>query len=222
MKTLFASIAVLGLALGTAAPTTLAAGKQALRVYPFEGHSGNTIYVSGKGFSPHQAFGLTITCGHSAYSNTAVRADARGQIIAQHLAAPRNIGPHALHCRIGSTAGGATAPYTILAPRKPLSHCAVSMCIQAQAAIVRLRNGTIGQIIVHGWAGARAKITVVHANGKRISRATTLDWRGNGAVRMRVSLGLKKAVTYYVAVDAWLGPIKGHTTTRFIVIPGGR
>ncbi len=43
-------------------PTPIPSGLAVIQAYPFEGHSGSTIYVSGTGFRPRTHLAFLIAC----------------------------------------------------------------------------------------------------------------------------------------------------------------
>ncbi|HEX6510121.1 MAG TPA: hypothetical protein VF221_21030, partial [Chloroflexota bacterium] len=113
-------------------------------------------------------------------------------------------------------------PYSIRPAFQTLPRCALHMCLSVQAFLVRLKNGAKGNIVVSGWPGARADVTVARAERGAKFRHLWLDWRGVGVYKPWVAPGLLKGLRARVFVRARLGTVSGRDVTSFHVMFGGR
>jgi len=151
--------------------------------------------------------------------------NAGGQFVAFTVSSPRMQTTHSESCMttvLGQHLLQAHASYQLAGTNHALAACSLRMCLKVTAILVRLRNYAQGNIAVAGWPGAAADITVVEPNGTLKRRHLVLDWRGAGALRLRIAPGLRKGVKARVVVQARLGGITGATTEPFGVLPGGR
>ncbi len=229
MKYRFGSLLLSTVSLLAWSPThaTVLTGHAAVIAAPFEAHAGGRVYLSGGGFSAGSRLTLVLGCPdyrHPVARFGAVTTDNRGQFVARVVTVPRDLKKER-SCAVYAGQGrprSVPAPLLLVPHNRALKHCAVTMCLHVRASLIRLHSGTEGNIVVNGWPGAQARVTVLGPNGSHLRRSVRLGWRGTGAVRLRVSLGLKKGVAKQVQVTARLGAVAGSTTTGFSVLPSGR
>ncbi len=198
-----------------------------LVIAPRQVHSGGTLFLSGSGFAPRSSLHVQMRCGQAPMLNETGGpvTNAKGQFVAFTVSSPRVRATHSVSCMatvVGQHLLQAHASYQLAATSNALAACAVRMCLKVTAILVRLRNYAQGNIAVAGWPGATADVTVVEPNGTLKRRHLVLDWRGAGALRLRIAPGLRKGVKARVLVQARLGRITGVTAAPFGVLPGGR
>jgi hypothetical protein len=218
------SIAMMGGSVQAASPSPTQ-----LILRPSAAHPGDILHLSGRGFAPRRRLAIQIGCPalgpgfpHPAEVVAGPKANAKGTFAGFSLRAP--LGGSG-HCTVYAGAGqGATAraTYRVVPAGMALPPCSVHMCLHVKGVLVRLRNKTQGTVVVTGWPGARARIVVSGPTIRTKIRWVRLNWRGVSSVRLRVALGLQKSLTARASVKAWLGSTRGHRTTAFVAIPGGR
>jgi hypothetical protein len=91
-----------------------------------------------------------------------------------------------------------------------------------QAFLVRLKNGARGNIVISGWPGATADVTVARTPTGAKHREFRLNWRGVGSMSTPVAPGLLKGLKARVFVRAHLGRVSGQSVTAFHVMFGNR
>lgn len=198
-----------------------------LVIAPLQVHPGDTLFLSGSGFAPRSSLHVQMRCGNASVMREARGpvTNANGQFAAFTVSSPRMRTTHSESCTttvLGQHSLQAHASYQLASSNHALAACAMRMCLKVTAILVRLRNYAQGNITVAGWPGAGANITVIEPNGTLKRRYLVLDWRGAGALRLRIAPGLRKGVKAHVLVQARLGRITGLTTAPFGVLPGGR
>lgn len=229
-------VAVLLIAVLGVAPVQVQAVTGHLRVVaaPSEGHPGDAIYLSGGGFPANRGLQVMMACPNPSVpaptliGYRAVLTNSRGQFAGHRILAPRLRYTPPARCAIYAGVNRAAmkrvlaAPYLIVPRSHRLARCALTMCLAVTASLVRLRNGTEGNILIAGWPGASAHLVILSTRGHPISRRARIGWQGTVTVRLRVSLGLRKGLTKAVDVTARLGQVSGYATAPFVVVPGGR
>ena len=201
-----------------------------LVVKPAEGHAGEIVYLSGAGFPASSRLSLTVACGGGKRQTISTVArgpatDARGQFVAYPLQTLRLPVRQPATCRITARLGSAaltSAAFIMVPSRRPLSPCAVRICVTTTAVLVRVRSGAWGDIAIRGWPGAKVDVRVIPAARSAKGRSIRLDWQGAGALRIWVAPGLKQALRARLLVSAHLGRFSGNGTGTFAVMPGGR
>jgi hypothetical protein len=205
----------------------VAAAPPRLIVTPTQGHAGDQIFLSGSGFTAGQPVSIRLRCGRQLPSTVAMTMAGRlGRFAGAHirLAAPGRVGK----CVFSAAPTAAphvrtkAVPYTFVAPGRPLSRCALLMCLRVQAFLVRLKNDAKGNIVISGWPGAIADVTVARTPTGAKHRELRLNWRGVGSVSTVVAPGLLKGLKARVFVRAHLGRISGQSVTAFHVMFGNR
>ena len=200
-------------------------------IAPKEGHAGSTAYLSGSGFSPNRQLVVSFSCFRKrGFGITepfqGPSTDSRGQFVAYplHLAQSRvSTGPCKITARDTHTRGiSASASYTIVAPKRPLTPCATRICLAVKASLVRLKSGAQGNIVIHGWPGASTTITIQAPGRTPQRKLIRLNWQGTGALKTLVAPGLNVGLKSRIQVRATLGKFFGSQSAHFIVIPGGR
>ncbi len=198
-----------------------------LVIAPLQVHPGDTLFLSGSGFAARSSLHVQMRCGTAPTMHEAGGpvTNSRGQFVGFAASSPRMRITHSESCMttvVGQHSVQAHASYQLAATNHALPACALRMCLKVTAVLVKLRNYAQGNIAVAGWPGTAAEITVFEPNGTVKRRHLVLDWRGAGALRLRIAPGLRKGVKARVLVQARLGRITGLATAPFSVIPGGR
>ena len=198
-----------------------------LIVAPAQGHPGDAIFLSGAGFGTNRTVSVDVRCGADArMSVTSTRADRAGHFVGIRVALHRAAFAGRCSFSAASSASPATrsrgAAYRVVPPGSPLSACSVRMCLHVQAFLVRLQNGARGNIIVSGWPGATADITIARTETGAKYNRLRLNWRGVGTLSTRIAPGLLKGLQARVFVRARLGTISGRRITPFHVMFGNR
>jgi len=229
MRARIACIATVALA-GTVALTPLEATAVApakVIVTPAQGHAGDPVFLSGSGFVPSGPVSIFLRCGSQLPARIGVaRTNRLGRFAAVQLRLSR-------HARIGKCGFSAAAPaapsvhtreslFTVEPTRHPLARCAVQMCLTIQAFLVRLRSGAKGSIVISGWPGAVAHVTVARTEYGAKFRVLRLNWRGVGTMSTSIAPGLIKGLQARVFVRARLGHVTGKGQARFHVMFGNR
>lgn len=198
-----------------------------LIVTPTQGHVGDRIFLSGSGFTSRGSVSVYLKCGVQPPERvTTVRANGLGRFAGSRVR-------FALHkqgavCRFLAasqntpTVRAKTGVYTFVPARRPLAKCAVHMCLHVQAFLVRLKNNAKGNIVISGWPGATADVTVARTQAGAKFRELRLNWRGIGSVSTPIAPGLLKGLQARVFVRAHLGSVSGQSVSSFHVMFGNR
>jgi hypothetical protein len=151
------------------------------------------------------------------------RADLHGQFAGYALQLPKGI-KQGSHCSIGARDQNGN-PFTVhsnrfavLAPSQPLNSCSAHICVKVRAFLTRAASGAWGHIIILGWPGSRANVTVARI-GKDRHRSLRLDWQGEGIFKVWVAPGLIKGLKAGVRATVTMGRLSGTGTGTFAVIP---
>lgn len=204
-----------------------ASSRARLIAEPAEGHAGDGIFLSGSGFRPNSLLQLAMACptmaspsaGEAAFGT--VRTDAAGHFVRARIIAIYARGNLRSTCAVYAgpasdpSAGVVPAHYVVLPRSSRPSWCAVHMCLHVKASLARGKSGSRGSIVLTGWPGALARVTVVSAGGARQRRVVRLDWRGTAKVVIPIATAGKAGVVSRVNVRAQLGRYSGSSSTRF-------
>jgi hypothetical protein len=206
--------------------TVTAAAPARLIVMPAQGHAGDPIFLSGSGFAARRPVSIFLRCGSGAPAPVgAARANGIGRFagVRLRLTAPR-VGRCSFSAASPAVPAARTRPsrYTFVPAGRQLARCSLHMCLRVQAFLVRLRNGARGNIVISGWPGATADVTVARTQTGAKFRELRLNWRGVGSMSTRVAPGLLKGLKARVFVRAHLGRISGQSVTPFHVMFGNR
>ena len=198
-----------------------------LIVAPAQGHPGDAIFLSGAGFGANRTVTVGIGCGSGARTSVAsVHADRAGRFVGLRV----SVHPASFAGRCSFSAATSASPavhtrgstYTVVPPGRPLAACSIRMCLRVQAFLVRLQNGARGNVIISGWPGATADITIARTQSGAKFHRLRLNWRGVGTLSTRIAPGLLKGLQARVFVSARLGTVSGRRTTPFHVMFGNR
>jgi hypothetical protein len=209
-----------------------------LRVFPYEGRPGNTLYVSGFGLNPNTKLYILIACPNfqeEKNGNLRIipppfgpKTDGAGQFTGWHMQAPKLVGLVSSGCTVyaqdSTTTGGAgygptqLGSYYILGPSNPLLPCDRHICVTATPTPKRVKSGRIENVDVQGWAGATADVTVAYPGYPNVVQRKKLDWNGSGRVRVPVPKDMQDTSHVRITVHCQLGPVTGNTKAEFTVV----
>lgn len=232
MSRILVSLLPLMLVLGVSGEISLAAAPQPrLIVTPAQVHQNGTIYLSGAVFPAGQRLAVGYSCtGRGSFavaeSGREPQTDAHGRFAGYALQVPRAIKPGS-RCSVqadiesGNQRVIRSNRFAVFAPSQPLNGCSRHICVKVRAFLTRALSGAWGHVIIIGWPGSRANVTVVRI-GKDRHRSLRLDWQGEGIFKVWVAPGLVKGLKASVRATDTMGTISGYGTGTFAVIPGGR
>jgi hypothetical protein len=226
-RTAFLLAAALLTALAVMPRTAQAAAPMRLIVTPAQGHAGDPIFLSGSGFAARQPVSIFLRCGSQSPAwVTATTANGLGRFagVRIRLSLPKRVGrcTFSAASRTAPSTRTKARPYTFVPAGRPLAECTVHMCLRVQAFLVRLKNGARGNIVISGWPGAIADVTIARTQTGTKYRELRLNWRGVGSVTTPVAPGLLKGLKARVFVRAHLGRVRGQSVTSFHVMFGNR
>ena len=190
---------------------------------PTEGHTGDTVFLSGSGFPPGAQPSIALACpdwSNNPHGNISLIAgpvaDARGRFVAfAALRAMTLVGVQSSPCHIYASYGinplGPYALYTIKAPEEQLDQCARVICVKADAVL----SGSKVKITVTGWPGARTVIKITYPSGKVQKLKMQLSWKGQGLLRATVEERVTSGSPAHYQVQASLNHISGIAKGHF-------
>jgi hypothetical protein len=205
-----------------AGETAAAAGVSRLIVTPGQAHPGGWVFLSGTGFPPGRRLTIATTCGRALSRSRGPLPNRFGRFSAFAL---RLSFPAPGPCAVTASAAGDTATthaLSLIPAGRALARCAADICLSVQAFLIRLRRGASGRIVISGWPGAAADVTVARVERGATYRHVRLNWRGVASVKTWVAPGLLKGIQARIFVRARLGRVTGQTSAPFHVMLGGR
>lgn len=207
---------------------------------PFEGHSGDTIYLSGAGLDPKQHLYVMMACpnwhdpsvfryGNIKFEPSGPTTDGRGEFTAFPFQVLTLRGIPSLGCQIyvqyGQNPYGPDFPaqFTILGARAHAHRCALQICVHIKTSPVRVRSGFTEYInIAHDktgpWPGAQADVMIVYPDGKTQRSQVILNIKGDAVARLRIDAHYAQTVPANVVVRVHMGGMAGRWTGRFTVV----
>lgn len=211
--------------LGTVVPT-YGQDTQVLIVTPAEGHSGDTVYLSGSGFAPGSSLIFTMACpAKPAGEKSRVVLGKAGPRIG-HSGTFKGASFRALKLQGMATtscsfyAGGqtspfaATAPYAIVAQNDPLPWCASHICM----TVAYRRIGSQDLLLVTGWPGARGTAKVTKGNYRR-RLPVAFDWQGITLLTLSHAAALR-GKSAHIVISTRMGRVTGTYSGPLTLTPG--
>lgn len=214
-------------------------GFSVLILSPQQGHSGDTIYLSGSGLEPRQHLYVMMACPNwydkslSTYNNGVIQwngptTDAHGQFRAfpfqvltlHHF---RSAGC-TMYIRDGANPYGPRFPPTflILPPDQPAPPCWRQICVHVKSSPVRVRSGLVESVVVRSypgaWPGARVDLSVSAAGVKPTLRHLSLDLNGYAHVEFPITAQGTQPTVASVKVRMHLGAWGGSGDSRFVIV----
>lgn len=232
---LLAAVALAGTAaIFPALPRPALAQNAVLRVDPFEGHSGATVFVSGSGFEPLTQLNLLIACPSwdnptaAALNNvdleTGPVTDANGDFAGWPFPNFRLHGVQQSLCRVYANYVHAfnvsdfPAYYTIVAPHVRLPARARLIEGTVKVHPKQVKSGLQERInITNGWGGAVAAYSVTYPHLTPVSGHVRLDSNGSKSFRIKVPVGHQPGLAR-VKVHFSLGQTRGATSAAFRIV----
>lgn len=209
------------------------------KIYPYEGHQGDPIYVAGRGFRPNTRLIFLLACP----SFNDAQALAAHNYILEYGPVTRKDGSFSayrfkqkLYLKGKSTsscllyvdysdrpASDFPTGYNVVDGSLP--PCVRKICSQVHVRSVRLRGRLYERIAVHtlgqAWPGARALISITYPrlrpNVADSAPPSTLAWDGSTTVYIPLREDAPPRIQGTVHVSFRLGPTKGSQYTRFTV-----
>jgi hypothetical protein len=206
-----------------------------LRVFPYEGRPGSTLYVSGYGLQPNTRLFIMLACPHFEVAQpgnlfifppkSGPMTDAQGQFSAWKLKAPKLSHVTSSGCAVYAEDGvqGFYGPaqlgsYYILGPQDRVLPCDKRICITLTPSPKRVKSGRVENVDVQGWAGARADVTVTYPGYPPVVETVKLDWNGSGRVRVPVPSGMQDTSHVRITAHCRLGKATGDRRAEFTVV----
>lgn len=218
-----------------------------LYAWPIQGHSGDTIYMSGSGFLPDTQLAFVIACpnifSESAYTYhnwelyggppnnppvTNQHGDFAGYPIKGFQLNPK--GPPSSPCTITARYPDQEVPfvcdqcalYDIAPPSTPIAARYRLITGHVKATPQQVHAGLSERIsVTKSWGGATAAVYVRYPHQSKARKVTSfhLDWEGNGnrLVPIDQSAAQQPGVAN-VSVAFTLGPRHGTAATSFTVV----
>ncbi len=206
-----------------------------LRVSPYEGRPGATLYVSGYGLQPNTRLFIMFACPNyqvAQLGNTFIfpptqgpLTDARGQFSAWPMKAPRLSHVTSSGCTVYAQDGvgdhygpAQLGLYYVLGPQDRVLPCDKRICFTLTPSPKRVKSGRIENVDVQGWAGARADVTVTYPGYPPVVETVKLDWNGSGRVRVPVPKGMQDTSHVRITAHCRLGKATGDRRAEFTVV----
>lgn len=214
-----------------------AQGNSILVAAPFEGHSGDPVYITGSGFRPNQAETVIMACPDWAHAFRGQSqnfmevpgptTDSHGNFPTFRLPALSLQGTATSGCYIyandGANQFGPDIPaiYTILPANAPVDHCARYICVHLSVDRRTISPGKTEVIFVktgkYGvWPGAVADVAIRFPHSKIIHRHVRLNMHGEARITLRG--GHLRPASASVKVSVRLGPFSGHASASVTLI----
>jgi hypothetical protein len=211
----------------------------ALRVFPYAGRPGSTLYLSGYGLKPLTRLYIMFACPNyqeaAQYGNleifppkVAPKTDSQGEFSGWTMKAPKLNHVVSSGCTVYADDGVSQAqqpygpsqlgPYYILGPRDPMQPCYKRICVQITPTPKRVKSGRIENIDVQGWAGAIASVAVTYPGYPQVTQTVKLNWNGSGRVRVPVPKDMQDTSHVRITVHCHLGQATGDRRAEFTVV----
>ncbi len=210
----------------------------ALRVFPYEGRPGSTLYVSGYGLNPKTALYILFACPNdfdphaSEWNNITIiappfgpKTNDQGDFAGWSMKVPHLNHVASSGCAVyaydGGTSGyGPAQPgtYYILGPKDKVLPCDVRICMTVTPVPKRVRSGRFENIEVQAWGGAIANVQVTFPGFGRALQTVDLDWNGSGHARIPVPGGMADTSNVRISVHCRLGKAAGTKVAEFDVV----
>lgn len=192
---------------------------------PIEGHSGDTVYLSGSGWPPYKRLYLSMACPdwtkRDAFQYQNYKFQPEGpptngqgrfrafpfQILTLHHF-------RSLSCSIYATPGGSSdnpfspkspPTYFILSSEQPARTQWRTPWVHMKAFPRQVRSGLFETVTVNSWPGSTADITVSYPGAPSLHQRIPMDLNGNGRTQFRVTLHSGASVTGTIQVRVSIG-----------------
>jgi hypothetical protein len=199
-----------------------------LFAFPSEGHSGNTLWLSGSGLQPLAQYIIFMGCPNW-FDPTVVpdqnyihfvgpTTDANGQFIREpiqvlQLHHKSSSGCIVYAAQATDTGFGPNVPaiYSIVPHSQQLPKCAVQICGSVTTAPNPARAGQLEALVVHGWGGATANMTIDFGGRgvKPLHKSFVLYASGSRPISVRIPSQATKVTTASISVSFHLSHVTG-------------
>lgn len=220
---------------GVAGPTSAYNLHSGLRVFPYAGRPGSTLYVSGYGLKPSTQLYIMMACPNfqeAEVGNLLIiapphgpRTNSVGQFSGWRMKAPKLVHLLSSGCYVYAEDGvqqfyGPTqfGVYYILGPTNPLLPCYKRICVSITPTPKRVKSGRVENVDVQAWAGALADVTVTYPGYPQVVQSVKLDWNGSGRVRVPVPKDMQDTSHVRITVHCRLGKSTGDRKAEFTVV----
>lgn len=205
-----------------------------LRVFPYEGRPGNTLYVSGYGLQPNTQLYILFACPNYQEAGVNLRiippprgpkTNATGEFAGWAMKVPHLTHVVSSGCLIYAEDGeqqfyGPTqlGLYYVLGPRDPIQPCDTRICVTITPSPKKVKSGRVENVDVQAWAGAMADVTVWYPGYTQVTQSVKLDWNGSGRVRVPVPRDMQDTSHVRITVHCRLGNVTGDRKATFAVV----
>jgi hypothetical protein len=206
-----------------------------LRVFPYEGRPGGTLYVSGHGLQPSTQIYILFACPNfqqAGNGNLRIIAPPLGPTTNKvgvftgwRMKSPKLVGLVSSGCVVYAEDGaqqfyGPTNPglYYILGPTNKVLPCDKRICVTITPTPKRVKSGRVENVDVQAWAGARADVAVTYPGYPQVVQTVKLDWNGSGRVRVPVPKDMQDTSHVRIRVHCRLGQATGDRKAEFTVV----
>lgn len=207
----------------------------ALRVFPYEGRPGSTLFVSGYGLKPLTQLYILFACPNFSEAQAGnlriiapplgPRTNNAGEFTGWRMTVPRLVHLVSSGCFVYAEDGvqqfyGPTllGLYYILGPKDPIQPCDKRICVSVNPSPRRVKSGRIENVDVQAWAGALADVTVAYPGHAKIVERVKLDWNGSGRIRVPVPRDMHDTSHVRITVHCRLGVVTGDRRAEFAVV----
>jgi hypothetical protein len=206
-----------------------------LRVFPYEGRPGSTLYVSGYGLNPNTRLYIMVACPNFQVAQPGnlliippklgPMTDAQGQFSGWRMKAPKLTHVTSSGCAVYAEDGvqGFYGPsqlgsYYVLGPQDRVLPCDKRICVTLTPSPKRVKSGRVESVDVQAWAGAHADVTVRYPGYPPVEETIKLDWNGSGRVRVPVPKDMQDTSHVRITVHCRLGQTTGDRRAEFTVV----
>jgi hypothetical protein len=221
--------------IGVARPVSAYNLHSGLRVFPYEGRPGSTLYVSGYGLNPSTQLYILFACPNfqeAKPGNLRIiappfgpKTNSAGEFTGWKMKAPRLAHVDSSGCLVYAEDGvqqfyGPTllGSYYVLGPHDQLLPCDRRICVTITPTPKRVKSGRVENVDVQAWAGALADVTVTYPGYPQVVQTVKLDWNGSGRVRVPVPRDMQDTSHVRITVHCHLGQATGDRNAEFTVV----
>lgn len=231
-----ALILVLGFS-GGSPPTVQGQNPSIVVAAPLEGRSGDTIYLSGAGFAPHEHLYIMMACpdwydrSASQYGNIKLlqngpMTDAHGRfqwfpfqaLILHHF---KLLGCQ-IHTSDGANAYGPDFPatYVVYAPDQQLPTTSKwrKVWVKIHPSPRRVHSGLYETVKISSWNAAAADVSITYPGAAPETHTVQLDLHGEATVRFRAAIQNGTSAQVRVDVRAHVKGRSGRGSANFTVV----
>lgn len=214
----------------------VADGYSILVVTPVQGHSHDTVYLSGDGLEPNKRLAVTMDCPNALDKSVAVYnngkfeypgpvTNSRGQfrnfpfqvLPLRHFAS--------LLCTIyvqdheNYLGPDFPATFDILAPSQRVDPKWRKPPLRIKESPKQVKSGLIENITIRSWPASTAVVRVSYSGAKPRTQKVNLNLKGYGRIGFKVSLfGSETTIPARVQVRVFVGTYHGNGSGQFTIV----